>query len=345
MKLVEIGSFAVAHEALAWPWIAIDPTGQRFAFAVATGQIETRTVADGALSSGPSFTLPTDLGLPTTAPAPTAHDGTEDGLRGFALDAEGTRLAATGRARGASVVVTLEPSGAEKRSRLDALTGAETTAHAIAFDRSGTRIWLSAESATETVIVLIEASTHAVLGIVRSAPLPPPSFHELHVHPQDDAVLLLAACGQHGTFARVAGFADGPPEAVPTALDGGSVPAGFVGFSADCARVHLVEADELRTHAWPGLEELSSVELGDDFVSSYSGAVLGHRVFVDGHDGETGDFDAAMVFDRSGLRGVIAKDPVPKGMWVGRLGVDMIVTVEAQGEPARGLVVQIPELH
>ena len=126
-----------------------------------------------------------------------------------------------------------------------------------------------------------------------------------------------------------------------TALDTGSVPSGFVGFSSDGARVHLVEADELRTHAWPGLQELSSVELADDFVSSYAGAVLGHRILVDGHDSETGDFDSVMVFDRAAIHGAIAKEPVPSGMWVGRLGSEAIVTVAAAGEPARGTVVRL----
>jgi hypothetical protein len=155
-------------------------------------------------------------------------------------------------------------------------------------------------------------------------------------------VLLLAACGQDGTFARIAGWSDGPPIAIQTTLDGGSLPAGFVGFSSDGSRVHLVESDALRTHAWPGLEELASVELADDFVSSYSGVVLGHEIFVDGSDSESEDEDRVMVFERAGLRGATAKSPVPTGMWVGRLGTDSIVTVSSKGDPARGAVVRIP---
>ena len=41
--------------------------------------------------------------------------------------------------------------------------------------------------------------------------------------------------------------------------------------------------------------------------------------------------------------GAELKPPVPEGMWVGKLGSEMIVTVEAKGEPARGRVVLLPE--
>jgi hypothetical protein len=131
---------------------------------------------------------------------------------------------------------------------------------------------------------------------------------------------------------------------VLTALDAGDVTAGFDGFSADLTRVHLAEADELRTHAWPGLEQLSSVMLADDFASSYAGAVLGDRIFVDGEDRDAGG-DSVMQFDRSALLGTVLKPPFPSGMWVGRLGVDAIVTVESKGDPARARVLRLPVPH
>ncbi len=342
MLFVEVGSFDVLHRHLAWPWIAIDASRRRFAFVSSEGRVATRAFLDGALSEGPSFSLPGDLGLPTEQAPAVGHRGVEAGLHGFAIDGEGTLLALTGTTEGESVVVTVGTEGERMRTRLETLAGAGFVAHAVAFDRAGTRLWVSAESGAETALVLLDARSHALLGVVRSAPFPPPSFHELHVHPQDDAVLLLAACGQDGTFARIAGWSDGPPIAVPTTLDGGSVPAGFVGFSSDGSRVHLVESDALRTHAWPGLVELSSVELADDFVSSYAGAVLGHDIFVDGSDSESEDEDRVMVFERAGIRGSTAKGPVPGGMWVGRLGTDAIVTVSSKGDPARGGLVRIP---
>lgn len=328
MHFVEVGTFEVVHGDLPWPWIAIDARSSRLAFASSDDCIATRAYAEGRITEGPSFALPADVGL-----------GAVDG---FSIDPGGTLLAVTGTAAGASVVVTVDEHGEQKRSRIDALAGGDFAAHAVAFDRSGTRLWISAESADETAILLVDARSHALAGVVRSAPFPRPASHELHVHPQDDAVLLLAACGQEGTFARVVGWSDGPPLAVTTPMDGGSVPVGFVGFSADGARVHLVELDELRTHAWPGLLELSSVELADDFVSSYAGVVLGHRIFVDGEEDDDSHQDAVMAFDRSAIRGSLVKPPVPSGMWVGRLGTDALVTVESKGDPALARVIQLP---
>ena len=340
MELSEIGSFQAFHRSLPWPWVAVDARRTRFAFAASDRSIATCVLDAGVVKPGPTFSLPLDLSLPTQA----AGDATPPGLRAFAVDGGGEMLALVGTVGEASVVVSLGANGELVRSTAATLLGPGFVAQATAFDRSGTRIWVSADNGTETALALPDSRTHAVHGVVRSAPLPPPAFHELHVHPVDDAVLLLAACGQEGTFARVAGFTDGAPLSVATQLAAGSVPSGFVGFSSDAARVHLVEADELRTHAWPGLEELSAVELSDDFVSSYAGVVLGHRIFVDGHDGDD-ESDAVMLFDRSAIRGARVRPPVPRGMWVGRLGPDALITVEAKGEPALVRVVRLPELQ
>jgi hypothetical protein len=326
MKPVEIASFEVTHERLPWPWLAFDASGKRFAFAAAKDAIATRVLDDGRITDGPSFSLPSDLALPN--------------LQGFAIDAPGALIAIHGTASAKSVVVTSDARTELHRSTIEALAGDGFAARALAFDRSGARLWISAESATETALLLIDARTHDVIGVSRSAGFPPPAQHELYLHPQDDAVLLLAACGDDGTFARVAGWSGEGVEAIPSALDGGGIPAGFVGFSPDCTRVFLAEADELRTHSWPGLHELSSVELADDFVSSFSGVVLGAHVYVDGEDADSGD-DAVMSFDQTGLRGTLLPPPAPIGMWAGRLGGDLIVTVESKGEPARGRVIRI----
>lgn len=325
MTFTEIATFDAAHAHLSWPWLSFDPGGACFAFAASGTTFATRILGDDArtVTDGPSFTLPVDLRAPADVQA-------------FALGASGSLLAVTG----ADHVVVCDASGEIARARVTALAGAGFTGRALAFDRSGARLWLSAESEKETALLLLDARSLALVGAVKSAAFPPPAMHELMLHPVDDAVLLLAACGEEGTFARVAGHAGGEVSAITTTLDGGGIPAGFVGFSADGARVHLAEADELRTHAWPGLEELSSVELADDFVSSFVGVVLGGTILVDGQDAESSD-DQIMVFDRSGILGSMLHDDAPKGMWAGRLGASAIVTVESKGEPARGRVIAV----
>jgi hypothetical protein len=341
MRFVEVGQFDVVHRQVAWPWIVFDAKKTRIAFGSSKDAVATRALVNGALESGPTFDLPDGLGLPTQRPPANGHRGAASGAHGFAIDSNGARLAVVGTTKDESVLVTMSAGGEERRTKIAELCGGDFVAHAAAFDRSGKRLWISAESEKETAIVLVEADSHALVGVLKSAAFPPPSVHELHVHPQDDAVLLLAACGQDGTFARVAGFTDGPPVEVKTALDDGSMSCGLVGFSMDAARVHLVEDFALRTHAWPGLEELSNVELADEFASTYSGIVTAQGIFVDGTDADSGEGDVVMSFDDAALTGTVLKPPFPTGMWAGRLGADCLVTVESKGDPAKGRVLRL----
>jgi hypothetical protein len=352
MDFREIAEFDVVRGRLAWPWIAFDASGTRLAYASSANTIATRTLDGEEVSEGPVFVLPTDLELETARPAENAPPS---GLTGFALSFASSDgmplLAVTGTAHGVATIAILEAAGEPSRSDLscrerkrvtvDALLGDGHAVLAIAFDRRGRRLWVSSETANETVVALVDVDSLALVDVVRSAPFPRPALHELYLHPQDDAVLLLAACGDDGTFARVVGFAGDVVSAIPSALDSGGLPAGFVGFSADAARVHLAEADELRTHGWPTLDELSSVPFADDFVSSFSGAVLGNEILVDGEDAETQE-DAIMLFDRTAIRGVLLPRPAPRGMWAGRLGSEAIVTVQAKGDPVVARVLLRP---
>jgi hypothetical protein len=341
MVFREIAAFDVMHAQLSWPWVAFAASGNALAYASSSTTIATRKLDGERVVEGPSFALPPDLVLESRSASSAEATGPRSGLTGFTLSVErggeDAVLAVMGIVGDEHVVATLDESGERKRARVEALLGEGHRVRAIAFDRTGRRLWLSTETDENTVTALLDVASLGVVGVVRSDPFPPPALHELFLHPQDDAVLLLAACGQDGSFARVAGFAGDVVSAVPTALDEGGIPAGFVGFSSDAARVHLAEADELRTHGWPTLDELSSIPFADDFVSSYSGAVLGPDIFVDGEDAETGE-DAIMVFDRTAIRGALLRAPAPPGMWAGRLGNDMIVTVEAKGDPVRARV-------
>lgn len=315
MSFVETASFDVAHGAMKWPWVAIDPTHTRFAFAKNEKEIAARTL----VGEEKTFALPADLAL--------------SAVHGFAIDPRGERLAVIG----ASVVIALDEEGEAGRMAIEE----GFVARAVTFDRSGSRIWISAENGKETALVLLDAKTLAIVGTVRSAAFPSEANHELHVHPQDDAVLLLAACGEDGTFARVAGWSDGPPVAIETALDQGGASAGFVGFSSDGARVHLAESDELQTFSWPNLAKLSATPFADDFVASYSGVVIDSLIFVDGDlDLDAGPKDAVMMFDAGARKGSLLT-PAPAGMWAGRIGTNAIITVDAKGEPAHARVLVV----
>jgi hypothetical protein len=320
MLFREIASFDVVHGPRAWPWIAFAAGSDLLAFVSTATTIATLRldIAREGVVPGPSFSVPADVQL---------------GAFSISSDRDAPLLAIAGREGDANVIAVLDSVVERRRVRLDAALGAGHELRAIAFDRTGRRLWLSAESETETVIALVEVESLATVGVIRSAAFPRPALHEVHLHAQDDAVLVLAACGEEGTFARVVGFTGDEVSAVPGELDSGAVAAGFVGFSADGARVHLVEADELRTHAWPTLHELSSVPLADDFLSSFSGAVLGDEILVDGEDAETRD-DAVMLFDRAAIHGVLLPPPAPPGMWAGRLGQNAIVTIQPKGDPA-----------
>lgn len=315
MKIREMGDFEISHDGLAWPWLAISPTGDRVAYAHGQ-QFETRTIE----STGATFPFSEKLSA----------------LRGFALRHDGARMTYCLEGE----VVSVDARGERLRTTLPL----GLTAGGVTFDRNGERLWIVAESEKETVFLLLDAETHAVLGEDRSPALPRPTTHELYTHPVDEAVLLVAACGEEGTFARVVGWSGEKVERIETALDAGAVSAGFVGFSADAARVHLVEADELRTHAWPTLHELSSVQLEDDFISSFSGAVINGHVFVDGQSADDGD-DLVMRFDRSAIRGAVLQPPFPRGMWSGRLAGETIVTIDPKASRATLVRIDTPSPH
>lgn len=321
MVFEEVFGFDAAHGSLPWPWIAFGAGSSDFAYLDTLRSVQVGRVAAGAVSVGSRFTIPQDLATPGS----------------FSTDRGGARVAIVANTAVEQVVAVLGAAGELRRTPVALLAGTNHEARALVFDRTGARLWVSLESATETVVALVDAESLEPIAILRSAALPRPSLHELHLHHLDDAVLLVAACGDEGTFARVVGFSGATVSAIPTALDAGGISAGFVGFSADGKRVHLVEADELRTHAWPSLQELSSVPLAGDFVSSFAGAVLGHYVLVDGEDSESGE-DLVMMFDRSAIRGALVVGRVATGMWAGAIGDEWVVTVEANGDPARGRV-------
>ena len=187
MNFSEIASFEVFHEKLSWPWVTFDASGRRFVFAAAHDRIGSRVVEGDGIAEGPSFALPQGMAL--------------GDLHGFSIASSGERLAVVGIIDGASCLAVLGTQGESRCTSLESLAGPGFTARAIAFDRTGQRVWIAADSATETALALVDVTSHERVGISRTPPFPPPAMHEIYLHPQDDAVLLLAACGEDGTFA------------------------------------------------------------------------------------------------------------------------------------------------
>jgi hypothetical protein len=327
MNFEEIATFAVAHTRVNWPWIAFSPRRETVAYCTESATVATSRLRMGEVQAGHVFALP-----PEFASTPIA---------GLAVTDDGERVALLVVTESGTALVTIEADGAATKRRLNDAVGNDFIGRALVFGRQNGVLWMSGERLKQTLIAMVDAASLDVRGTAVSAGLPLPATHELYPHPQDDAVLLLAACGQEGSFARVVGWSGTAVTAVPSALDDGGIPAGFVGYSADGARVHLAEADELRTHAWPELHELASVQLADDFASSYAGAVLGNEVYVDGThtDGEADDL--VMRFEAAGLQGKLLSPPYPQGMWAGSMGSNLLVTVDAQGEPARASVLRM----
>jgi hypothetical protein len=327
MNFEEVATFAVAHTRVNWPWIAFSPHRQTIAYCTNSGAIATSRMRSGEVDAGQSFALPAAF---TAVP-----------IAGFAVTDDGARVAVIVVTESGTMLVTIEADGVATQHRLSDTLGNDFVARALGFDRQNSSLWISGERLEETLIAMVDATSFKVHGTAASAGLPLPATHELYPHPQDDAVLLLAACGQEGSFARVVGWSGTEVTSVPGALDDGGIPAGFVGYSADGARVHLAEADELRTHAWPELHELASVQFADDFASSYAGAVLGSEVYVDGTHTEGEGEDLVMRFEAAGIQGKLLSPPFPAGMWAGSMGTNVLVTVDSKGEPARASVLRM----
>ena len=174
---------------------------------------------------------------------------------------------------------------------------------------------------------------------------PPPAAHEIFLHPVEDAVLLTMACGEDGTFVRVArmvhasGATGGKIELVATEGDGGLEPCGLAEATDDGGRVCLVTGDRAELRRWPGMAREAQVDVGEDRAASYNGVRIGGRFVVSATEQEDGEERALVLNDALELED---DAPAPPGMWAGRLGKDRLVTVgREKGEPRRAFVYAI----
>jgi hypothetical protein len=210
---------------------------------------------------------------------------------------------------------------------------------AATFSADGEFLWLSAESGAGAAIVRLRFRDFSLAGKVAFPPPPPPAQHEILLHPVEDAVLLTMACGQDGTFVRVARAVDGRIELVAGEGDDGLEPCGSAETTEDGSRVCLVTGSAVELRHWPTLGPAKSVELGDGLVANYSGVRIGGRFLVSAafEQDDGSEDERALVFGDA-LK--LEDDaPAPPGMWAGRAGRDRIVTVGREKAESRGLFV------
>jgi hypothetical protein len=323
---------------LAWPWVAFAP--ERTAFAVPVGP---RTIAiHPATSPGEErrVELPEALAVPTIAPSDSSTTSRQPGLHALALHPDGLTVVGFGWHKDIPVACVERAGSAPELVDLGPALG-DLGPMAASFTRDGDSLWVSAESASGAAIVRLRFRDFGLESKVAFAPAPPPAAHELMLHPREDAALLTMACGQDGTFVRVARMVNGKLALVTTlAGDGGLEPCGVAETSDDGARVCLVGDDRVELRRWPELVLEARVELEHELAGNYNGVRIGGRFVVSATLQDDGDEDRALVLNDA-LR--IEDDaPAPPGMWAGRLGRDRLVSIaRGEGEERRAFVYAI----
>jgi hypothetical protein len=207
------------------------------------------------------------------------------------------------------------------------------------FSADGEALWLSAESRTGAAIVRLRFRDFSLEGKVAFPPPPPPAAHEILLHPVEDGVLLTMACGQDGTFVRVARAIEGKVTLVTGEGDDGLASCGTAEASEDGTRVCLVTGDSVELRQWPTLRLVKKIELEEGLMPNYNGVRIGGRFVVSAtfEQDDGAEDERALVFG-DGLK--LEDDaPAPPGMWAGRLGRDRIVTISREKAESRRVFV------
>jgi hypothetical protein len=213
---------------------------------------------------------------------------------------------------------------------------------AATFTRDGESLWLSAESATGAAIARLRFRDLTLESKVAFPPAPPPAAHELFLHPADDAILLTMACGQDGTFVRVARNLGGRLALVVGEGDPGLEPCGVAEASDDGSRVCLVTSDSVELRRWPDLKREARYEVVDELSANYNGVRVGGRFIVSATLEDDVDEERALVLDDA--LALVDDAPAPPGMWAGRLGRDRLVTISRGKDEARTAFVYVLEV-
>jgi hypothetical protein len=330
----KLHELTLAPGKLAWPWVAFAP--ERGAFAVPVGP---RTLAiRGAVSLDDErrVELPDALALPALEPSSYGTTSRQPGLHAIALHPDGRTVVGVGWHRDLPVACVERAGSAPELVDLGPVLG-EMGPLAATFTRDGESIWLSAESTNGAAIVRLRFRDFGLEAKAAFSPAPPPAAHELFLHPHEDAVLLTMACGQDGTFMRVARMVDRRLELVTTEGDAGLDPCGVAEATDDGAHVCLVTLDRTELRRWPDLVLDVETRLGDERVTNHNGVRIGGRLIVSATDREDEEEERALVLsDALKLEDDAA---APPGMWAGRLGKDRLVTIgREKGEERRAFV-------
>jgi hypothetical protein len=331
LRCSKLHELTIAAGQLAWPWVAFSP--DRTAFAVPAGRrtIGIRTAASPAEER--RVELPDALAVPDVERSPSSTSSRQRGLHSIALHPDGRTVVGFGWHRDLPVACV---GGALELVDLGPALG-EMGPLAATFTRDGESIWVSAESASGAAIVRLRFRDFGLESKAAFPLAPPPAAHELMLHPVEDAALLTMACGQDGTFLRVARMAGGKLELVPTDSDEGIEPCGLAETTDDGSRVCLVADDHVELRRWPGLKHEARFEVDDELYANYNGVRIGGRFVVSAVVQEDEDEERALVLTDA-LK--LEDDaPAPPGMWAGRLGLDKLVTVSRdKGEERRAFV-------
>jgi hypothetical protein len=262
---------------LPWPWVAFAPDRRALAMPVGPRTLAIRGVA--SLGEERRVELPEALAVPSAEPSSFGTTSRQPGLHATALHPDGRTVVGVGWNRDIPVACVERVGGAPELVDLGPALG-EMGPMAATFTRDGDSLWLSAESATGGALVRLRFRDFGLEAKVAFPPAPPPAAHELFLHPTEDAVLLTLACGQDGTFVRVARRVGDKLELVRTEGDGGFEPCGVAEATDDGEHVCLVAVDRVELRRWPSLEKAAEILLGDERTSNHNGVRIGGRFLV-----------------------------------------------------------------
>lgn len=339
LRCSKLSELTIVPGKLEWPWVAFTP--ERTAFALPVGPRTIAVRASASLDRERRVELPEAVAVPTVEASTDATSSRQPGLHALALHPDERTVVAFGWHRDIPVACVERVGGAAETVDLGPALG-DMGPLAASFTRDGESLWVSAESATGAAIARIRFRDFALEAKVTFPPAPPPAHHELLLHPVEDAALLAMACGQDGTFARVARMTAGKLELVPGEGDAGLEPSGMGELTDDGARICFVAAERVVLRRWPDMAQVAEVTLGEETAANYNGVRTGGRFVISASDEEAAEEERALVMSDD-LR-LESDDPAPPGMWAGRLGRDRLVTIGRAAGDARQVYVYAIEV-